>query len=121
MDLNKLTQKSQEALAAAQTAAKQRYHQLLEPEHLLAALLTQPEGVVFPLLQKVGVSPRTLRDRVDELLDRIPKVYGSESEVYLSPALRRLLERADDERQDLGDDYVSTEHLFLALLDEKGA
>src|SRR5439155_14942016 len=121
MDLNRLTQKSQEALAGAQALAGQRYHQLIEPEHLLAVLLSQPEGVVFPLLQRLGAAPRALRDRVDELLDRIPKVYGSEAETYLSPALRKVLDRADAERQALGDDYISTEHLFLALLQEKGA
>src|SRR5205085_7336614 len=82
---------------------------------------SQPEGVVFPLLQRLGAAPRVLRDRVDGLLDRIAKVYGSEAETYLLPALRKVLDRADSERQSLGDDYLSTEHLFLALLAEQGA
>jgi ATP-dependent Clp protease ATP-binding subunit ClpB len=120
VDLNKFTQKSQEALAAAQTLARQRNHQLIEPAHLLHALLSQAEGVVFPLLQKVGASPARLRDRADELMAKIPKVYGSESDTYLSPGLRTVLDRADTERQKLSDDYVSTEHLLLALLEAGG-
>src|SRR5258706_10767638 len=105
MDLNRLTQKSQEAVAAAQALAKQRNHQLLEPAHLLHSLLSQPEGLIFPLLQKLGASPRTVRDHVEEILSRIPKVFGQQDDVYLSPALRQVLERADQERTKLGDDY----------------
>ena len=77
MDPNKLTLKSQEALQAAQELARSRNHQLVEPAHVLFAFLSDPEGVVYPLVQKLGQSPRTLRDRVEELLDRIPKVYGT--------------------------------------------
>src|SRR5438105_13556987 len=75
MDLNKLTLKSQAALQGAQELARSRNQQLVEPAHVLYALLSDPEGVVFPLLQRLGQSPRVLRDRVEELLDRIPKVY----------------------------------------------
>jgi ATP-dependent Clp protease ATP-binding subunit ClpB len=117
VDLSRLTQKSQEALAAAQEIARLRYHQLIEPEHLLRALVGQADGVVFPLLQKMGVSPRAVRDRADEALDRVPKVYGSRDDTYLSPAVRDVLARADTEREQLSDDYISTEHVFLALLD----
>ncbi|MFN2590816.1 MAG: Clp protease N-terminal domain-containing protein, partial [Actinomycetota bacterium] len=80
MDLNKLTMKSQEALRAAQEQAAARNHQTIEPAHLLFALLSDPEGVVYPVLQRLGQSPRALRDRVEELLDRMPKVYGPEQE-----------------------------------------
>jgi ATP-dependent Clp protease ATP-binding subunit ClpB len=118
MDANKLTLKSQEALQAAQELARSRNHQLVEPAHVLFALLSDPEGVVYPLLQKLGLSPRTLRDRVEELLDRIPKVYGpSGQELYLSAETRHVLDRAFEEAAKLTDDYVSTEHLFLALLE----
>jgi ATP-dependent Clp protease ATP-binding subunit ClpB len=117
MDLNKLTLKSQEALQAAQEAARSRNHQLVEPGHLLWALLSDPDGVVYPLLQKLGQSPRVLRDRVEELLDRIPKVYGPQQELYLSAPTRQALERAFTEATALSDEYVSTEHLFLALLE----
>src|SRR6266702_2931674 len=117
MDLNKLTLKSQEALRAAQEQAAARNHQLIEPAHVLLALLGDAEGVVYPLLQHVGHSPRALRDRVEELLERIPKVYGpQEQEGLLSGATRHILERAFSEAAALTDEYVSTEHLFLALL-----
>jgi ATP-dependent Clp protease ATP-binding subunit ClpB len=119
MDPNKLTLKSQGALQAAQELARNRNHQLVEPAHLLFALLSDPEGVVYPLLQKLGHSPRALRDRVEELLDRIPKVYGPEQELMLSSATRHILERAFEEAAALTDEYVSTEHLFLALLEER--
>src|SRR5213596_3944663 len=98
MDLNKLTLKSQEALQAAQQLARDRNHQQVEPAHILFALLSDPEGVVYPLLQKLGVSPRALRDRTEELLARIPKVYGAAGqELYLSAPTRQLLDRAFSE------------------------
>ncbi|MGH2556762.1 MAG: Clp protease N-terminal domain-containing protein, partial [Actinomycetota bacterium] len=117
MDLNKLTLKSQEAVQAAQEFAGSRNHQLVEPGHLLWALLSDSDGVVFPLLQKLGQSPRALRDRAEEIVDRIPKVYGGQEELYLSAAARHVLERAFTEATALSDEYVSTEHLFLALLE----
>ncbi|MGH2694848.1 MAG: ATP-dependent chaperone ClpB [Actinomycetota bacterium] len=118
MDLNKLTVKSQEALAGAQTLAGDLNHQQVEPAHLLAALLGQSEGVVFPLLQKMGASPRALRTRLDDVLARLPKVYG-QVEIYLSQGLRSVLERAFSEAEGLGDAYVSTEHLLLALVEQR--
>jgi ATP-dependent Clp protease ATP-binding subunit ClpB len=120
MDLNKLTLKSQEALRAAQDLARDRNHQLVEPAHVLHALLSDPDGVVFPVLQRLGLSPRVIRDRAEELLARIPKVYGPEQELYLSAATRQVLEGAFDEATRLTDDYVSTEHVFLALIDGGG-
>jgi len=117
MDLNKLTIKSQEAVQAAQELARSRNHQLVEPAHLLWALLSDSDGVVFPLLQKLGQSPRALRDRAEEIVNRIPKVYGTQEELYLSAAARHVLERAFTEAAALSDEYVSTEHLFLALLE----
>jgi ATP-dependent Clp protease ATP-binding subunit ClpB len=120
VDLERFTLKSQEALMAAQQLAAQRNHQQVEPEHLLHALLSDPEGVVFPVVQRLGASPRVLRDRVDELLDRIPKVFAGEQHVYASPALTRVLERAREEARSLKDEYVSTEHLLLALVEVAG-
>ena len=116
MDLNKLTLKSQEALAAAQRLAGELNHQQVDNAHLLAALLGEPEGVVYPLLQKLDASPRAVRTSLDAILDRLPKVYGG-VEVYLSPGFRSVLEAAFKEAEGLGDAYVSTEHLLLALLD----
>jgi ATP-dependent Clp protease ATP-binding subunit ClpB len=121
VDLNKLTIRSQEALSAAQKLARDRNHQIIEPEHLMYSLLSQSEGTVFSIVGKIGVSPGTLRDRVDELLSRIPQAYGSNEEVRLGPNLARVLEQAFKEAEQLGDDYVSVEHLLLALVEAGGA
>ncbi len=88
MDMNKLTIKSQSALEGAHQQAVARNHQTIEPEHVLFALLSDPEGVVYPLLHQIGVTPKTVRDQVDQALDRIPKVYaqGQAADVRISPA-----------------------------------
>jgi ATP-dependent Clp protease ATP-binding subunit ClpB len=117
VDLNKLTLKSQAALEAAREQAVARSHQAIEPEHVLFALLSDPDGVVYPLLHALGASPRALRDGVDASLDRLPKVYASGVDVRLSPATVSMLDRAFAETQKLTDEYVSTEHLLLAILD----
>jgi ATP-dependent Clp protease ATP-binding subunit ClpB len=115
MDLNKLTLKSQEALGAAQRLAGELNHQQIESAHLLAALLSQPEGVVLPLLGKMGISPTSVRVKLEAVLDRLPKVYGG-VETYMSPGFRSVLSAAFEQAEALGDAYVSTEHLLLALL-----
>ena len=120
MDLNKLTRRSQEALAGAQRLASDRSHQVIEPEHLLHALLSQSDGVVFGLVQRLGVVPTTLRDRVDELLARIPQVYGGEEQARIGVALSKVLDQAFKEAESLKDEYVSTEHLLLALVESGG-
>jgi len=117
LDPNKLTMKSQAALEAAREQAVARSHQAIEPEHVLLALLSDADGVIYPLLHRLGMSPRALRDQVGEALDRIPKVYAQGAEVRVSPATGMLLERAFAEAKKLTDEYVSTEHLLLALLD----
>jgi ATP-dependent Clp protease ATP-binding subunit ClpB len=120
MELDRLTIKSQTALQEAHQQATARHHQQLEPEHLLYALLTDPEGVVFPLLHQLGVVPKQLRDRVDELLDAKPKVYAEGVQVSLSPSVARILEAAGREAEQLTDEYISTEHLVLAMLQAGG-
>src|SRR5918996_1483098 len=117
MDLNRLTQRSRQALEEAQRLAAARNHQQLEPAHLLHALLSDPDGVVYPLLHAAGISPRSLRDRVEELLDRVPKVYGPPQEMSLSREAADLLERASTQASGLTDEYVSTEHLLLGMLE----
>jgi ATP-dependent Clp protease ATP-binding subunit ClpB len=118
MDINKLTVKSQEALQAAQRLAAENNNQQVETAHLMGALLGQTDGVILPLMQKLGISPGSLRVKVEGLIDRAPKVYG-QVDVYLSPAMRSVLERAFSEAESLGDAYVSTEHLLLSLLEER--
>jgi ATP-dependent Clp protease ATP-binding subunit ClpB len=118
MDPNKLTMRSQAALEGARQQAIGRNHQTVEPEHLLLALLSDPEGVVYPLLHALGVAPKPLRDRVDAELDRQPKVYApGAAEVRVGPALATVLDAAFREAEALTDEYVSTEHLLLALLE----
>jgi ATP-dependent Clp protease ATP-binding subunit ClpB len=118
MDLDKLTMKSQAALQEAQQQAAARNHQTIEPEHVLFGLLSDPDGIVYPLLHQAGADPVRLRQRVDEALERLPKVYagGAAGEVRISPATGRLLEAAGREAEALTDQYISTEHLLLAML-----
>jgi ATP-dependent Clp protease ATP-binding subunit ClpB len=118
MDLNRLTLRSRQALAEAQRLAGERNHQQVEPEHLLHSLLSDPEGVIYPLLHAMGVSPRAVRDPLEEQLDRLPRVYGpTAADVGLSRTTRHVLERAFTEATGLTDEYVSTEHLLLAMLE----
>ncbi len=124
MDLSKLTLKSQTALEGAVEEAKRRNQQAVEPEHVLFALLSDPEGVVYPLLHHLGVSPRTLRDQVADAVDRFPKVYAqgaAAQDVRLSPQTSQMLERAFAVAHEMTDEYVSTEHLLLAMLEGTGA
>jgi ATP-dependent Clp protease ATP-binding subunit ClpB len=120
MELDRLTIKSQAALQEAHQQASARHHQQIEPEHVLYALLTDPEGVVFPLLHQLGVVPKQLRDTVDEALDAKPKVYAEGVQVGLSPAMARVLEAAGREAEQLTDEYISTEHILLAMLQGEG-
>src|SRR5437764_656964 len=113
-NINRFTEKSQEALVAAQQLAENLSHSQVEPEHLLAALLGQPEGIVPQVLQRAGANPQSLLQAVEAELNRLPKVSGSGVQVGISSRLRQVLVRAHDEIQQFRDDYVSTEHLLLA-------
>src|SRR5512138_1733601 len=118
MRMDKFTVKAQEALQAAQSLADQHSHQAIEPEHLLRALLEQREGVVGPVLAKLGARPDAILREVNAMLERMPKVRGASGQ-YLGERTRQALERAQAEAQRLRDDYVSTEHLLLALAQER--
>ena len=121
LDPNRFTRKTGEALQAAQTLAREQNHSQVTPEHLLAALVSQPEGVVLPVLERVGVPAKTVRDRVDEALRNLPKVYGQTAQqAQLSQDAYRVLEAADQERTGLDDDYLSTEHVLLAMSEVTG-
>src|SRR5438093_350984 len=119
MDMEKLTLKTRAALDGAHQQALARNHQEIGPEHVLFALLSDPEGVVYPLLEQLGVHPKTLRDRVDAGLDRMPKVFaGGRVESRFGPAVSKLLQAAGAEADQLTDEYISTEHLLLAMLED---
>ena len=110
---DKLTLKSQEAMQRAQRLAQERGHQRLEPMHLLAALLDPDQGVIRSLLGQLGVNPAQVLKAAEEGLNAFPKVTGAET--TLGPELARLLETAQDEADRMKDQYVSVEHLLLAL------
>jgi len=120
MRIDKLTTKSQEALQQAQLLAEKRNHQAIDVEHLLFALLGQKEGVVLSLLQKLGVSAGTLVERLQTALDRLPQVTGGAGQTFITPRLKKIIEGAEAEAEALKDEYVSTEHLLLSMVQESG-
>jgi ATP-dependent Clp protease ATP-binding subunit ClpB len=115
MDLNRYTQKAQEAIVQAQQLAQELNHQNIEPGHLLLALLRQPEGVVPAVVVKVAGSAAGLIKDVHDDLERRPKVYGGAAQVGLSRPASDTLQAAERYARGMQDDYVSTEHIFLAL------
>jgi ATP-dependent Clp protease ATP-binding subunit ClpB len=122
MDINRLTEKAQEALRAAQSEATRLGHQQIDVEHLLLALLDQQGGLAKSILDKSGVDADLVRQRVEAELARLPKVSsttGAAGEVYITGRLNRLLVQAEDEAKQLKDDYVSVEHILLAIVDER--
>ncbi|PYM35326.1 MAG: type VI secretion system ATPase TssH, partial [Candidatus Rokuibacteriota bacterium] len=114
----KFTVKAQEAVQAAQSIADQLSHQAIEPEHLLLALIQQQEGVVSPLLAKLGAPADAIRRQVEAELAKAPKVRGAAG-AYGTPRLRAIFERAQQEAERLRDEYVSTEHLLIAVAQER--
>jgi ATP-dependent Clp protease ATP-binding subunit ClpB len=121
MDMNKLTQKSQQALHDAQTKALRFGHTEVDGEHLLLALLDQSEGLVPRLLERAGADPDLLRKELEAELGRRPRVTGpgtAPGQVYVTQRLARLLDTAEREAGRLKDEYVSVEHLVIALLEE---
>ncbi len=121
MDLSKFTEKSNAALAEAQAIGTRNQNQAVDVEHLALALLEQEEGLVPRLVEKAGVSPDLLRRRIQEGLDRLPRVSGDSTTgqgIYVTQRLNKLLVTAQDEAKKLKDEYVSVEHLVLAMLAE---
>ncbi len=123
MRLDRLTLKGQEAFQEAQKKAESFHHPQIDEIHLALALLEQKEGVIPALLRKMGAPIEALRAKFVERLKKAPEVHGpgSVGSVYITPQVGALLERAENEAKQLKDEYISTEHLFLALLDPKGS
>ncbi|MBI3828452.1 MAG: AAA family ATPase, partial [Planctomycetes bacterium] len=119
MRLDKFTIKAQEALQEASQMALKSEHPELGTIHLLAALLNQDGGLVSPLLQKIGADPSALKAQAMLALDKLPRQRGGSGEPYPSVDLRRVLAVVEDEAKKLKDEYVSTEHLLLALISQK--
>jgi ATP-dependent Clp protease ATP-binding subunit ClpB len=121
VDLNRMTHKVQEALQQAGGLATRRNHQGIDVEHLLAALLEQPDGLTANLLEATGVAPRAVEEAVERELARRPQVAGpatGPSQTFITQRLSQLLTRAEDEMRGLKDEYVSVEHLLLAMVGE---
>ena len=122
MNTNQYTQKTLEALQAAQQLAVEYQHNQLEPEHLLHALASQEQGLIPQLLQKMNVDPGSFSAAVAEKLSALPRVSGSgrdPDKVYISQATDKVLSAAAREAKAMKDDYVSVEHVFLGLLNEQ--
>ncbi len=121
MQTDKFTLKTQEALQSAKNIAEQKNHPQIDVEHLLDALLMQKEGIVIPIIQKLGANPNLISSQLEGELNRIPRVTGGGAgQVYLSSRLHEILNAAWKETERLTDEYLSTEHLLIAIADERG-
>ncbi|HUQ93107.1 MAG TPA: ATP-dependent chaperone ClpB [Bryobacteraceae bacterium] len=121
MDYNRFTEKLQEAVRDAQSRARRLHHQQLESEHLLAALLEQDGGLASSLFTKAGANAAAVRTRLKQELERLPKVTATASaDIYLGSRLAQVMLKAEDEAKRLKDDYISVEHLVLAMGDDTG-
>ncbi|MFH1730664.1 MAG: ATP-dependent chaperone ClpB [Planctomycetota bacterium] len=121
MRFDKFTLKAQEAIQSAQSLAEKSSHQQVDSLHVLVALLAQEDGAVVPTLQKLGADVAAIKAVAISELDKFPQVSGAGGQLYVSPELRAALEVAWDEAGRLKDEYVSTEHLLIAIADAKGA
>ena len=120
MRFDKFTIKSQELIQGAQALAGQLGHQQIEPAHLLKVMVEQPEGITRSILQKLGASPEAVLHGVKEALESKPKVSGAGmAEAYISPVTKKVLDRAFAEAVKMKDEYVSIEHILVAMTDEK--
>jgi ATP-dependent Clp protease ATP-binding subunit ClpB len=122
MDLNRLTEKAQDVIRGAQALAQRRGHAQIDVEHLAVALLSQDGGVAPRIVEKAGGKPASLLQRLEQALDRLPRVSGPGApagQVYIAPRVNEILTGAETEAQRMKDEYVSVEHLLLALADLK--
>jgi len=121
MRFDRFTIKAQEIIQNAQQLAERLGHQQIEPEHFIRVMLEQREGVISPILDKIGVSQDQLIKEIEAVLEKIPRVSGSGSvQVYISPRSKAVLDQAFNEAEQMKDEYVSLEHLLLAISDEEG-
>jgi len=123
VDFNRFTEKMQEGLRSAQTLAVQHGNQQIDVEHMLAALVEQEGGLVPSILNKADVNVETLRRRLQQEIERFPKVSGpaaSPDQMYITPRLQKVLAQAEEEAKRLHDDYISVEHVLLAASEERG-
>ena len=118
MNISKFTQKSLEAVQNTEKLAYEYGNQQIDQEHLLYSLLTVEDSLIFKLITKMGISGDQFRDEVQQAIGKLPKVSGGQ--VYFSNDANKVLVNAEDEAKAMGDEYVSVEHLFLAMLKQQG-
>ena len=119
MRFDKFTVKVQEALQEAQSLAGHFGHQAVDVEHLLAALIRQPEGIVSAALKKLGADIRSIQREVEKTLNSLPKVSGGATQAYMTPRLNKVLENSFEEAKRLKDEFVSAEHILIAMTEDK--
>src|SRR5574341_699084 len=123
MRFDRFTERAQDAFARAHEIIQRYRHSQLDAEHLLLALIEQTGGAVQAILERIHVDPELLRQRIDEILQSTPKMYypygGGQAQVYVTPRVKRIVDIANEEANRLKDDYVSTEHLLLALASDR--
>src|SRR5918999_3277988 len=117
MRLDRFTLRGQEAIQSAIEAAERNQHQQVEPEHLLLVMLEQPEGVVRPVLGKLGANMQVVVNDLEAAVARFPKVQGGQQ--YFSPRLSQVFTASQKQAEKMQDEYISTEHLLMAIADEK--
>ena len=123
MDMNRMTIKLQEALQAASGVAMRRSHQGIDVEHLLVALLEQSDGLTTPILEQAGVSPAAIQKAAEKVLQKLPQVQvtgGGPGQIHLTPRLATVLNSAEGEMKGLHDEFLSVEHVLLAMAEEGG-
>ncbi len=120
MQFDKFTIKSQEALSDARSIASENGHQSIEDVHIMSAMLKQKDGIIIPVLQKLEVDPEDFRTKIDSLIKNTPKVTGVAAQLYISNELNNILDDSFKEASQLKDEYVSTEHIFIAIAQSKG-
>ena len=123
MDMNRMTVKLQEALQSASALAMRRGHQGIDVEHLLLALLEQERGIASALFEQAGASPAAVRQATDQALAKVPQVQGpgaAPGQIHLTPRLGAVLTKAEDQMKELRDEFISVEHVVLAMVEEGG-
>src|SRR4030043_382712 len=120
MQFEKLTIKTQEALSRAQVIASENGHQTIEDIHLISALLEQKDSIIIPILAKLEINTDEFIKKVDDSVRRFPKVSGQNVQIYLSSQLNDILNTAAREAEQLKDDFISTEHILIALSESRG-
>src|SRR3989338_1911547 len=118
---DRFTLKAQEAVQESQSVAEKHEHQAVDVEHLLYALVSHSDGIVQPIIKKLGADPQNLLKKIDDELKKIPKVSGGAiGQTFITPRLNQVFTNAFKEAERLKDEYVSTEHILIANTDEKG-